>query len=107
MHNLNVRIFGPSSFVSTLNELKAYLKFNPLFDDLNNNTNIILFHIDILQDKKQENFIKKNDLIKIWVGKKKDLTDNYDASLELPATLKEINAVVKNTQAKKKFNINF
>ncbi len=106
MHNLNVRIFGPSSFVSTLNELKAYLKFNPLFDDLNNNTNIILFHIDILQDKKQENFIKKNDLIKICVGKKKDLTDNYDASLELPATLKEINAVVENTAAKKKFNIN-
>ena len=31
---------------------------------------------------------------------------NYDASLELPATLKEINAIVENTAAKKKFNKN-
>ena len=38
--------------------------------------------------------------------KKKDLLDNCDAILELPATLKEINAIVENTVAKKKFNIN-
>ena len=106
MHNLNVRILGPSSFISTLNELKIYLKFNPLFDDLNNNTKIILFHTDALQDKKLKNYIYKNDSIKICVGKKRDLLDNCDANLELPATLKEINAIVENTVAKKKFNIN-
>ena len=105
MHNLNVRILGPSSFISTLNELKIYLKFNPLFDDLNNNTKIILFHTDALQDKKLKNYIYKNDSIKICVGKKRDLLDNCDANLELPATLKEINAIVENTVAKKKFKI--
>lgn len=106
MHNLNVRVFGPPLFLSTLNELKIYLKFNPLFDDSNNNTNIILFHIDVLQDTKQKNLINNNDSIKICVGKKKELIVNYDASLELPATLKEINAIVENTAAKKKYNIN-
>ena len=106
MHNLNVRILGPSSFISTLNELKKYLKFNPFFNDLNNNTKIILFHIDAMQDKKQKNYIYKYDSIKICAGKKKDLLENCDAILELPATLKEINAIVENTVAKKKFNIN-
>ena len=106
MHNLNVRILGPSSFISTLNELKIYLKFNPFFNDLNNNIKIILFHTDVLQDKNLKNYIRKKDLIKICVGKKKDLSDNCDASLELPTTIKEINAIVENTVAKKRFNIN-
>ena len=106
MHNLNVRILGPSSFISTLNELKIYLKFNPLFDDKDDNIKIILFHTDVLQDKNLKNYIHKKDLIKICVGKKKDLPDNCDASLELPTTIKEINAIVENTVAKKRFNIN-
>jgi len=106
MHNLNVRIFGPSSFISTLNELKIYLKFNPLFDGKDDNIKIILFHTDVLQDKNLKNYICKKDLIKICVGKKKDLSDNCDASLELPTTIKEINAIVENTVAKKRFNIN-
>ena len=106
MHNLNVRILGPSSFISTLNELKIYLKFNPLFDGKDDNIKIILFHTDVLQDKNLKNYICKKDLIKICVGKKKEFIDNCDASLELPATLKEINAIVENTVAKKKFNKN-
>jgi hypothetical protein len=106
MHNLNVRIFGPSSFISTLNELKIYLKFNPLFDGKDDIIKIILFHTDVLQDKNLKNYICKKDLIKICVGKKKDLSDNCDASLELPTTIKEINAIVENTVAKKRFNIN-
>ena len=65
MHNLNVRILGPSSFISTLNELKIYLKFNPLFDGKDDNIKIILFHTDVLQDKNLKNYIHKKDLIKI------------------------------------------
>ena len=38
--------------------------------------------------------------------KKKDSQDNFDAFLELPTTLKEINSVVENTVAKKRFNKN-
>ena len=54
MHKLNVRILGPSSFISTLNELKMFLKFNPLLDNLDDNPNIILFHIDALKDKNKK-----------------------------------------------------
>ena len=106
MHKLDVQILGPTSFVSTLNELKNFLKFNPKIDNLNDNANIILFHVDVLMDKKQKEYIHSNDSIKICVGKKKEFIDNCDASLELPATLKEINAIVENTVAKNKFNKN-
>ena len=106
MHKLNVQILGPSSFISTLNELKKFLKFNPLFDILKDNHDIILFHIDAMNNNKQKEYIDSNSSIKICLGKRKYLADNCDASLELPATLKEINAIVENTAAKNKFNKN-
>ena len=106
MHNLNVLILGSSSFISTLNELKGFLKFNPILEKSNNNINIILFHTDALKDKNQKELIERKKVIKICAGTKQNITNNYDASLELPATLKEINAIIENTAAKKKFNKN-
>ena len=106
MHNLNVKIIGPSSFISTLNELKVFLKFNPILNNTNDDPNIILFHIDSLKDKKLKEYINNNSFLKICAGSKKDLTDNYDARLELPATLQEINTIIENTAVKSKFNKN-
>ena len=106
MHKLNVKVLGSSSFFLTLNELKTFLKFNPLPDNINDNYEIILFHIDVLQDNKQKDFIYSNSSIKICAGNKRNLKDNFDAFLQLPATLKEINAIVEDTIAKKKFNQN-
>ena len=106
MHKLNVLILGPSSFVTTLNELKSFLKFNPLSNNTNTDPNVILFHTDALKDKKQKKFIEVNNSIKICLGKKKDFRDNFDDNLELPTTLKEINAIVENTSAKNKFSKN-
>ena len=83
-----------------------FLKFNCLIDELNNKSNVILFHIDALSDKKHKEFIQNNKSIKICAGVRKHLTSDYDANLELPATIKEINSIVENTAAKKKFNIN-
>ncbi len=83
-----------------------FLKFNSSSSDLNGSFNIILFHIDALLDKKQKDYIQKNKSIKICVGERKDLIVGYDASLELPTTLKEINSIVESTAAKKKFNLN-
>ena len=103
MHKLNVQILGPASFVSTLNELKPFLKFNPVVDKLDKNPNVALFHVDFLKDKKQKEYIDKDNLIKICLGKCEDFKDNFDASLELPTTLKDINSIVENTAAKKKF----
>ena len=70
MHKLSVKILGPSTFVSTLNELKRFLKFNPLINGLNDNPIAILFHIDALQDINQKNYIDSKDSIKICAGKK-------------------------------------
>ena len=106
MHKLNVQILGPASFVSTLNELKAFLKFNPVVDKLDKNPNVVLFHVDVLKDKKQKEHINKDNLIKICLGKSKDFKDNFDASLKLPTTLREINSIVESTAAKKKFTKN-
>ena len=83
-----------------------FLKFNPVNDKLGDNSNIILFHVDILKDKAQKDIINQANSIKICVGKRKDLIQSYDASLELPTSLKEINAIIENTVAKKKFNTN-
>ena len=106
MHKLNVQILGPSSFVSTLNELKMFLKFNPLSNNFSNNSNIILFHVDALKDKKKKDLINNFDSIKICAGKRKDLIDIYDASIELPTSLIEINTIIEKTFAKKRFNKN-
>ena len=75
-------------------------------DDLSNNSNIILFHVDALLDKKLKDYIKNNNSIKISAGSRKNLMIDCDASLELPSTLKEINSIVETTAAKKKFNLN-
>ncbi len=75
-------------------------------NDLNNSSNIILFHTNALQDKKLKDYIQNNKSIRICAGNKKQFLDDCDACLELPTTLKEINSTVENTAAKKKFNLN-
>ena len=97
---------GPSSFINTLNELKTFLKFNPLTSINNNIHNIILFHEEVLKDKKQKDFINNSNSIKVYASNKYKISNNYDAFLELPTTLKEINSVVESTVAKKTFNKN-
>ena len=106
MHKLNVLIFGPSSFISTLNELKPFLKFNPITGNSNKEHNVILIHHEALQDENNKNFIEKSNSIKIYASKNKDLFNHYDAYLELPANLKEINATVEKITAKSKFSKN-
>ena len=51
MHRLNVLILGPNSFVSTINELKTFLKFNSSNEKSNFKYDVILFHDDALKDK--------------------------------------------------------
>ena len=106
MHELNVLILGPPSFTSTLDELKSFLKFNSLTINFNKQYDVILFHNEALNDKKQKEIIYNSKAIKICASGKSFLLNNFDANLELPATIKEINGVVENIAAKKKFNKN-
>jgi len=106
MHKLNILILGSSSFISTINELKSFLKFNSLFGDLGIKPDIILFHEEVLKDKKQKNLINISNAIKICASNEKLLATSYDAYLELPTTIKEINITVESVSARKKFNKN-
>ena len=106
MHKLNVLILGPNSFFSTLNELKPFLKFNPTEEKNSSDFDVILFHEESLNDKKDKKFISTSHSLKIYASRKKILSNNFDAFLEIPSTLREINAVVENISAKKEFNKN-
>lgn len=106
MHQLKVLIFGPSSFIATLDELKPFLKFNSVFDDLNKDHDVILFHEDALKQKEQKDIINSSNSIKICASSKKKSSNTFDTCIELPATLKEINTALENIVAKKRFNKN-
>ena len=106
MHKLNVLIFGPSSFISTLDELKSFLKFNPLTNNSTKKHDVILIHHEALKDKNNKNFIAKSKTIKIYASNKRKSSNDYDAYLELPTNLKEINSIVENIVAKSKFSKN-
>ena len=76
MHQINVLIFGPSSFLITLNELKSFLKFNYFTEKSNADYDVILFHEDFLTDKKAKDLMWRNigivigiilGLIAIWL----------------------------------------
>ena len=106
MHQLNVLVFGPSTFLSTLNELKPFLKFNHFTEISDLNYDIILFHDEILKGKKIKDYINQSNSLKVCVSNNINQTSNWDALIKLPTSLKEINSVVENIAAKKKFTKN-
>ena len=106
MHKLNVLILGSQSFISTLNELKSFLKFNPILANTNKNFEAVLFDTEALVDKRQKEIIDKTDVIKIIAKKTEETLSEFDADLVLPTSLREINIIVESAAAKKKFNIN-
>ena len=103
MHQLNVLVYGPHSFLITLNELKPFLKFNHFTTVPNTGYDIILFHDEVLKDKKIKNLIEKSDFLKVCVSNNKKQISKCDAIVQLPTTLKEINNTLENIFAKKKF----
>jgi len=103
MHRLNVLIYASNSFVSTLNELRPFLKFNHFTSASKTGYDIILFHDEVLKDKKIKNLIEKSDFPKVCASNKKKQISKCDAVVQLPATLKEINNTLENIFARKKF----
>ena len=111
MHQLNVLILGPSSFIATIIELKSYLKIN-LYEDVIGinkkkiNLDIVIVHKDVLTSNQKLDIFKNSNLIKLLASDKSDKIDNFDGVLKLPSTLNEINSIVDKVAAKKIFNKN-
>ena len=106
MHQLKVLILCPASFSSTLNELKPFLKFNSVKQKNSSDFDVILFHEEALNDKENKKIIGSSNSLKIYASNNKNSSNNYDAFLEIPSSLKEINFVVENVAAKKIFTKN-
>ena len=67
---------------------------------------VILFHKDALNQKECRNFIRNSNSLKICASIGKDPPENWNAYIELPTSLKEINSVIENVVAKYRFNKN-
>ena len=106
MHQLKVLILGPASFTATLNELKPFLKFNSIKEKNSSDFDVILFHVEALNDKANNKIISNSNCLKILASNLKKPSQNFDAFLKLPSSLKEINFVVENIVAKKVFSKN-
>jgi hypothetical protein len=108
MHQLNVIIIGPTSFISTLIELKSFLKFN-IYEEFSSyvkkakNGDIVIFYKDFLTSKEELDLINKKKLIKILATNKNDEIKNYDGILKIPTTLNEINALIEKVASQKTF----
>jgi|TARA_B110000211_G_C14073461_1_gene550963 uncharacterized membrane-anchored protein YjiN (DUF445 family) len=111
MHQLKVLAFGSDNFISTLVELKPYLKFNLFHENDNLDQNLIKFDVlfiqeEVLKIEKIKNLIKKYNSIKILASYKENKNNSYDSILKLPTTLNEINSIIQSSAAKKKFSKN-
>jgi hypothetical protein len=106
MHQLKVLILGPTSFFNTLNELKPFLKFKSVKQKNSSDFDLILFHEKALNDKEDNKLISNSNSLKVCASNNKNLSNNYDAFLEIPSSLKEINSVVENVAAKKIYSKN-
>jgi DNA-binding response OmpR family regulator len=106
MHQLNVLILGPASFTATLNELEPFLKFNSVKKKNSSDFDVILFHEEALKNKEDKRIIINSNRSKICSSNNQNLSNKYDAFLEIPSSLKEINITVENVAAKKIFSKN-
>ena len=98
--------------MSTLNELKSYLKFNfsPLSDNLDlkliNKFDILLFHKKVLEDKLIKDSINSCNIIKVLASSDNEKNNACEALLKLPTSVSEINSIIENCVAKKTFSKN-
>tara|TARA_A100001015_G_scaffold3024_1_gene4064 strand:- start:1828 stop:2433 length:606 start_codon:yes stop_codon:yes gene_type:complete len=106
MHQLKVLILGPTAFEATLNEIEPFLKFNSVKQKNSSDFDVILFHEEALNDKENKKIISNSNSLKVCVSNNKNSSNNYDAFLEIPSSLKEINSIVEIVAAKKIFSKN-
>jgi hypothetical protein len=113
MHKLNIVVFGPHSFILTLNELKPYLKFNLSHSDKvlsnlkPNDPNVLICHQEYINDKKNLDMLNGSQCIKILATNTNEKKSNiFDGVINLPTSVKEFNKIVEISASKKQFSIN-
>ena len=112
MHLVNVLSFGSKNFNTSLEELKVHLDFKLiLIDRLKEEElkdyDILILHQDCLKIESVKKILQESQQIKILVSnntvKRKDY---FNDVISLPLRLSELNSIVENLVAKKKFNKN-
>ena len=111
MHKLNILIYGPESFLSSLIELKEYFKFsinskekNLIDKYLSNYDGFICHEQNLNQVEKTIYSIK---CFKVLATREaKNNIQYFDHILKLPTSVKEINDLIESSAVKKKFNLN-
>ncbi len=113
MHKINILIHGPDSFISTINELQPFLKFNLANNfKLSNNFDISGYDVFICHEKNHKEIEKyinnSNSCLKILACSKSNIEKKtiFDTILALPTSIDEINKIVEDEIAKRKFNRN-
>ena len=110
MHKLTVLVLVSNSLYITLNELKSFLKFNIITEDIVSSNidekKIILCH-KLPWGQNNLNKLKKSKCIKILVSEKNEKNINFFHSvLKLPTSVNEINNVIEKSLARDKFGKN-
>ena len=110
MHKLNIFIFGPDSFISTLNELGPYFKFNissdqkKLTSSFKSNLYGIIYHQDTPHDDSLKDILKRFNCLKILAANNyTKLSNDYDYILKLPTTIGEVNNMIEGSAVKNEF----
>ncbi len=112
MHKLNILIYGPESFFSTLSELKKFLNFNLIYNknnlsEIKKNLHGFICHEEYLKNDKIEDIFARIDCFKILATNKKKIDfKNFDHILNLPTSIKEINNLIDKSDIKRKFHKN-
>ena len=113
MHKINVLSFGSKNFNISLEELKGHLNFKLTVLNTNiesksfENYDVLFCHQDFFNNKSSIDIIKKSNKIKILAYTlNKENFDIFDDKIILPIKFKEINQIIENSVAKKKFSKN-
>ena len=113
MHKISVLSFGSKNFNISLEELKDHLNFkltavdNEINSNLLDRYDILFCHQDFLKNNTSLEILKKTNKIKILVcNSEKVKFDMFTDKLFLPVKLEEINNIIENTIARKKFSTN-
>ena len=80
MHRLNVLVYASNSFISTLDELRPFLKFNHFTTAPNTGYDIILYHDEVLKV-----MLPKLNIMPCWLKR-----GYWSQSTDMPTNVRDV-----------------